>query len=101
MYESHLVEQAPVDAEATLALARPARRLLLKVGNEILRFDGHQLGDAEMRSYLVHEDGFMRVPVLVLGDLVVRGYTEALYGEALTPPLRGGRGAPLSGRTER
>ena len=53
-----------------------------------------------MRSHLVHEDGFMRVPVLVLGDLVVRGYTEALYVEAFTP-LRGGPGAPLSGGTER
>jgi hypothetical protein len=73
----------------------------VKAGNEILRFDGHPLGDAEMRSYLVHEDGFMRVPVLVLGDLVVRGYTDALYVEALTPPLRGGREAPLSGGTER
>jgi hypothetical protein len=31
----------------------------------------------------VHEDGFMRVPVLVRGDLIVRGYTEALYRDAL------------------
>jgi hypothetical protein len=31
----------------------------------------------------VHEDGFMRVPVLVLDDLLVRGYTDELYAEAL------------------
>jgi hypothetical protein len=30
----------------------------------------------------------MRVPVLLLGDLVVRGYTEALYAEALAPLAR-------------
>lgn len=36
-----------------------------------------------MLAYLVHEDGLLRVPVLVLDDLVVRGYTEALYREAL------------------
>lgn len=34
-------------------------------------------------KYLVHEDDFLRVPVLVLGDLLVRGYTEELYREAL------------------
>jgi hypothetical protein len=33
--------------------------------------------------YLLHEDGFLRVPVLLLDDLLVRGFTEALYGEAL------------------
>ena len=60
----------------------------MKAGNEILRFAEHQLGDAELRSHLVHEDGFMRVPVLVLGDLVVRGYTEALYVEAFAAPAR-------------
>jgi hypothetical protein len=41
------------------------------------------LDDAGVERHLVHEDGFMRVPVLVIGDLLVRGYTEALYAEAL------------------
>jgi hypothetical protein len=31
----------------------------------------------------VHQDGFLRVPVLVNDGLFVRGYTEALYREAL------------------
>jgi len=34
--------------------------------------------------YLVHDDGFLKVPVLVVGDLLVRGYTEELYREALS-----------------
>ena len=34
-------------------------------------------------AYLVHDDGLMRVPVLVWDDLLIRGYTEELYREAL------------------
>jgi len=41
-----------------------------------------------MARYLVHEDGFMRVPVLVTADLLVRGYTEPLYQEVFAPPSR-------------
>jgi len=41
-----------------------------------------------MAGYLVHEDGFMRVPVLVMADLLVRGYTEALYHEVFAAPTR-------------
>jgi arsenate reductase-like glutaredoxin family protein len=39
--------------------------------------------DDDLARYLVHEDGFLRVPVLVVGDTIVRGYSEALYREAL------------------
>ncbi len=77
-----------MDREATLALARRARRLLVKVGQEVLRFDTGQnpITEAEITKYLLHEDGFLRVPVLAVGGLVVRGYTEALYREALEGP---------------
>lgn len=74
-----------MDQEATLALARRARRLFVKTGQEILCFDTRKnpITEDQILTYLVHEDGFLRVPVLVLGDLVVRGYTEPLYREAL------------------
>ena len=71
-----------MDRAATLALTRAARRTLVKAGDTIVRLDG-PLTDADAAKYLVHEDGFLRVPVLVMGDLFVRGYTEALYQEAL------------------
>lgn len=71
-----------MDREATLALARAARRLLVKSGDGVLRLDA-PLTDADIVRYLVHEDGFLRVPVLALGDVLVRGYTETLYREAL------------------
>jgi len=80
------VETAPVDRTATLALAGRARRFLIKVGQETLRFDAatNPITDAQVLAYLVHEDGFLRVPVLALGDLLIRGFTEELYREALS-----------------
>jgi len=71
-----------VDRPATLALAHGARRLLVKAGDTIVRLEG-PLADADVVKYLVHDDGFLRVPVLLLGDVLVRGYTDALYREAL------------------
>ena len=44
------------------------------------------LTDEQARAWLVHDDGLMRVPVLIRGDLLVRGYTEELYREALDTP---------------
>lgn len=75
----------PVNRAATLALARRARRMLVKVGQEIVRIDtgATPLPDAQIHTYLVHEDGFLRIPVLLVGDLLVRGFTEDLYREAL------------------
>ena len=71
-----------MDRAATLVLARGARRLLAKSGPAIVRLTA-PLSDAVLAEYLVHQDGFLRVPVLVLGDVLVRGYTEELYREAL------------------
>lgn len=70
-----------MDRAATLALAGGARTLLVKSGDGILRLDA-PLTDADIVRQLVHEDGFLRVPVLVLGGILVRGYTEELYGTA-------------------
>jgi hypothetical protein len=55
--------------------------MLVKVGDALVALAG-PFTDADLTKYLVHEDGFLRVPVLVRGDLIVRGYTEALYREA-------------------
>ncbi len=70
-----------MDRAATLALADSARTLLAKSGDGILRLDA-PLTEADIVRHLVHEDGFLRVPVLVLGDVLVRGYTEELYRAA-------------------
>lgn len=81
-----------MDRAATVALARQARRLLIKVGQDTLRFDTDAITEAQIRSCLVHEDGFLRVPVLVLGDLLVRGFTEEIYREALAAFEKGAVG---------
>ena len=73
-----------MDRAATLALARGARRLVVKAGDAAARLTG-PFTDDDIARHLVHEDGFLRVPVLVIGDLIVRGYTEALYRDALGP----------------
>ena len=74
-----------MDRAGAVALARQARRLLIKVGHDTLRFDAdaNPITEAEIQSCLVHEDGFLRVPVLVLGDVLVRGFTDEIYREAL------------------
>ena len=84
-----------MDRAATLGLARRARRFIVKAGSATLRFDRatNPPGETEVDSYLVHEDGFLRVPVLIMGDLLVRGYTEEIYREAL-----GTAGEPAAGR---
>ncbi len=71
--------------EETVDLARKARRFLIKVGQDTLRFDAatNPITEGQIHAYLVHDDGFLRVPVLAIGDLLVRGYTEELYREAL------------------
>ena len=74
-----------MDRVGALALARAARRLFIKAGPETLRFDAGRrpMSEDEVLHYLVHDDGLMRIPILVWDDLLVRGYTEELYQEAL------------------
>jgi len=63
---------------------------VIKTGTEIVRLEADRpaLDDATVERYLVHEDGFMRVPVLVVDDLLVRGYTDSLYAEVFATPAR-------------
>ena len=70
-----------MDRAGALALA-PGRAAPL---HQIVRFDHahNPLAEDQALAYLVHDDGLMRVPVLVWDDLLVRGYTEELYREAL------------------
>ncbi len=77
--------------QAALDLAARARRLIVKAGGETLRFEAGRNGPsrAETDRYLVHEDGFLRVPVLMIGELLVRGFTEEIYREALGASGRG------------
>jgi hypothetical protein len=79
-YRSIGGDAARLDRAATIALGRRARRLLVKSGDRILRLEGARGAD-ELAAALLHPDGFLNVPVLVLGERLVRGFTDELYGE--------------------
>lgn len=89
-----------MDRRGALALAQGARRFLIKAGQDTLRFDAasHPLDEEQALRYLVHEDGLMRVPVLLWGDLLVRGYTEDLYREVFDA-MAGREAMPGKGET--
>jgi arsenate reductase-like glutaredoxin family protein len=84
-FESRSLETHPVDRDGALGLARGAKRFLVKTGAGFVRRDALQepVSDAQALDWLLHEDGLLRVPVLVWGDLLVRGYTDELYERAL------------------
>ena len=85
-FESRSLESQPVDRDAALALARGARRFLIKTGKGFLTHDADRepVSEARALEWLLHDDGLLRVPVLVWGDMLVRGYTDELYEHALS-----------------
>ena len=84
-YESRPLETHPVDRNGTLQLARDARRFFVKDGDGFVQHDASRepVSEAQALAWLLHEDGLLRVPVLVCGDVLVRGYTDELYERAL------------------
>jgi arsenate reductase-like glutaredoxin family protein len=84
-FESRSLESHPVDRRAALELARGARRFFIKSGAGFLMHDADRepVGEARALEWLLHDDGLLRVPVLVWGDMLVRGYTDKLYEQAL------------------
>jgi len=92
-FESRSLESHPVDRSAALELAGAARRFFIKAGAGFVRHDADQEPESETQAleWLLHEDGLLRVPVLVWGDMLVRGYTDELYEQALSNgPAPGG-----------
>jgi arsenate reductase-like glutaredoxin family protein len=92
-FESRSLESHPVDRSAALELARAARRFFIKSGAGFVRHDADRepVSEAQALDWLLHEDGLLRVPVLVWGDVLVRGYTDELYEQALAHgPAPGG-----------
>jgi len=64
---------------------RPARRFFIKGKGEHLvqERDGPGAAPEALRRHFIHEDGMMRVPVLLVGDVAVRGFHPDLYRRAL------------------
>ncbi len=76
----------PLNAEATLELIRPCRRFFVKVGEEVFVWDRDQeeVPEEALRRHFVHLDGFMGIPVLIVGTTAVRGFLPDIYSEVLT-----------------
>ena len=87
-YDSRPLDTHPIDREGALRLARGARRFFVKTADGFLERNAARepVSEAEALGWLLHEDGLLRVPVLVWGDLLVRGFTEELYERALAAP---------------
>jgi glutaredoxin len=92
-FERVSIDQTPVPAAIAFELAERAHRLIIKRGDATLRFEAgpSRISREQVDEYLVHPDGRLRVPVLVIGDLLVRGYAADIYREALGP--QGAKGA--------
>ncbi len=65
------------------ALLRRTRRFFIKTGNEVRALNAGATAPQELLRALIHEDGFLRIPVLVVDDTLVRGWNEDAYRAAL------------------
>lgn len=84
-YEALDVADHPMGAEATLALVRSRRTCHVRLKASVLTWDQQDapVTEERLREYFVHEDGNIRVPVLVAGEAVVRGFDEETYRRVL------------------
>ncbi len=81
----------PLNAQATLEIIRPCRQFFVKVGEEVFVWDRDQeeVPEEALRRHFVHLDGFIRVPVLIVGTAAaIRGYLPDVYGEHLPSASR-------------
>ncbi len=66
---------------------RPLRRYFVKAGEDVFLWDRDQeeVPDEVLRRHFVHSDGFIRIPVLIVGTTtVVRGFLPDVYSKLLT-----------------
>jgi hypothetical protein len=79
------VVRHPLNAHATLDLIRPCRRFFVKVGEEVFVWDRDQeeVPEEALRRHFVHLDGFIRIPVLIVGATAIRGFLPDIYAEIL------------------
>jgi len=73
----------PLNAQATLEAIRPCRRFFVKVGDDVFVWDRDQeeVPEEALRRHFIHLDGFIRIPVLIVGATAVRGFLPDIYAE--------------------
>ncbi len=75
----------PVTAEATLALVRERRICHVRWEGSMRTWNQAEspVPAERLRQYFVHEEGRIRVPILVAEEVIVRGYDEETYRRVL------------------
>ncbi|MBI2902207.1 MAG: hypothetical protein HYY12_01280 [Candidatus Methylomirabilis oxyfera] len=48
--------------------------------------DQAEIPETDLRRGFVHEDGQLKIPVLIVGDVIIRGFDEVTYASVLTDP---------------
>ncbi len=68
-----------------MQIARRFHTLYVKMGGEILRWEQREaaIPEDDLKRAFVHEDGKLRIPVLIVGDVIVRGFDELTYAKLL------------------
>ncbi|MGZ4802610.1 MAG: hypothetical protein ACXV9P_08405, partial [Acidimicrobiia bacterium] len=63
----------------------PCRKFFVKAGEEMFLWDRDQeeVPNEALRRHFVHTDGFMRIPVLIVGTTAVRGFLPEVYTQIL------------------
>ncbi len=84
-YIDHDVERHPIGDVEAMRIARGFPTVYVKIGGEIVRWDQREaaIPEADFRRAFVHEDGQLRIPVLIIGDVIVRGFDELTYATLL------------------
>lgn len=84
-FEAFDTGATPLGAAATLALVRERRICHVRWERSVLSWDQEKSPASEerLRQYFIHEDGGIRVPVLVAGEAIIRGYDEETYRRVL------------------
>ncbi len=69
-----------------MEIARRFPMLYVKIGGKIIRWDQSEgeIPEADLRRAFVHEDGQLRIPVLIVGGVIVRGFDEPTYAMLLS-----------------
>ncbi len=84
-FEAFDTGTTPLGAAATLALVRERRTCHVRWEGSILTWDQEEspVSAERLRQYFIHEDGGIRVPVLVAEEAIIRGYDEETYRRVL------------------
>ena len=84
-YTDHDVDRAPIGGAEAMQIAKRFPTLYVKMSGQVIRWDQREspIAEADLRRAFVHEDGQLRIPVLVVGDVIVRGFDEMTYARLL------------------